>query len=117
MNNCHTNNGLLPKVSVIIYNTEVYLCEALDSICNQTLRELEIILINDGSTDRSQSIIEKYAAHDFRIQWHTQTNQGQSVARNHGLQYATGKYIYFIAMTYWTLWHYNNATMPASKKI
>lgn len=89
---------VLPKVSVImpIYNTALYLREALDSICNQTLQELEIILINDGSTDQSQNIIEKYAACDPRIQWHIQPNQGQGVARNHGLQYATGEYIYFM---------------------
>lgn len=88
----------LPKVSVIIpvYNTGKYLREALDSICNQTLRELEIILINDGSTDNSQSICEEYALKDNRIQWHTQPNQGQAVARNNGLLSATGKYIYFM---------------------
>ncbi len=88
----------IPKVSVIIpiYNTALYLREALDSICNQTLQELEIILINDGSTDQSQNTIEEYAARDSRIQWHTQPNQGQGVARNHGLQYATGEYIYFM---------------------
>lgn len=87
-----------PKVSVIIpiYNTANYLREALDSICNQTLIELEIILINDGSTDDSQKIIEEYAAKDTRIQYHTQPNQGQGVARNHGMQYATGQYIYFM---------------------
>lgn len=88
----------LPKVSVIIpiYNTGKYLREALDSICNQTLRELEIILIDDGSTDNSQSICEEYALKDNRIQWRSQPNQGQAVARNNGLLSATGKYIYFM---------------------
>lgn len=88
----------MPKVSVIIpiYNTAAYLREALDSICKQTLKELEIILINDGSTDESQSIIEEYAKNDARIQWHVQPNQGLSVARNQGLLHATGKYIYFM---------------------
>jgi glycosyltransferase involved in cell wall biosynthesis len=97
MSNCSTTNPA-PKVSVIIpiYNTDAYLSEALDSICNQTLKELEIILINDGSTDKSQNIIEEYAVRDSRIQWHIQPNQGQGVARNHGLQYATGEYIYFM---------------------
>lgn len=87
-----------PKVSVIIpiYNTGEYLCQALDSICNQTLHELEIILINDGSTDNSQSIIEEYALKDNRIQWLTQPNQQQGVARNNGLLLARGKYIYFM---------------------
>ena len=76
-----------PKVSVIIpiYNTANYLREALDSICNQKLIELEIILINDGSTDDSQEIIEEYTARDTRIQYHIQPNQGLCVARNHGM--------------------------------
>ncbi|ADV44017.1 glycosyltransferase [Bacteroides helcogenes] len=88
----------MPKVSVIIpiYNTAAYLRETLDSICNQTLKELEIILINDGSTDESQSIIEEYAERDTRIKWYVQPNQGLSVARNQGLLHATGKYIYFM---------------------
>lgn len=87
-----------PKVSVIIpiYNTDAYLHEALDSICNQTLQELEIILIDDGSTDNSLHIIEEYAQRDERIKYCTQSNQGQGVARNNGLQFATGEYIYFM---------------------
>lgn len=79
-----------------IYNTAAYLREALDSICNQSLQELEIILINDGSTDESQHIIEEYAQKDSRIQCRIQSNQGQGVARNNGLQLAKGKYIYFM---------------------
>ncbi|MGN0257417.1 MAG: glycosyltransferase family 2 protein [Bacteroides sp.] len=88
----------LPKVTVIIpiFNTEKYLSEALDSICKQTLRELQIILIDDGSTDNSPQIMEKYAARDMRIQIITQTNQGQGAARNHGLKNAEGEYIYFM---------------------
>lgn len=87
-----------PKVSVIIpiYNTELYLRDALDSICNQTLKELEIILINDGSTDNSLEIIKEYSLIDNRITFHSQANQGQGVARNVGLSLATGKYIYFM---------------------
>lgn len=87
-----------PKVSVIIpvYNTDAYLHETLDSICNQTLQELEIILINDGSTDNSRHIIEEYAQRDERIKYHTQSNQGQGVARNNGLKLASGEYIYFM---------------------
>lgn len=94
----HSPSDKVPKVSIImpIYNTATYLCDALNSICKQTLPELEIILINDGSTDESQNIIEEYAIHDSRIQWYIQSNQGQGVARNNGLQHATGKYIYFM---------------------
>ena len=98
MNNCIVNNSSQPKVSVIIpiYNTESYLQQALDSICNQSLPELEIILINDGSTDNSQNIIEEYTRKDARISYRVQPNQGQGVARNNGLQLAKGKYIYFM---------------------
>lgn len=97
MNNCSAINPSA-KVSVIIpvYNTATYLHSALDSICNQTIKDLEIILINDGSTDNSQSIIEEYARKDNRIKYLTQPNQRQGVARNNGLQLATGQYVYFM---------------------
>lgn len=87
-----------PKVSVVvpIYNVEKYLEEALDSIINQTLQEIEIILVNDGSTDNSFKIIEKYQNKDKRIKVIDQENQGQSIARNEGLSIAKGKYIYFM---------------------
>ena len=87
-----------PKISVIIpiYNTAVYLRETIGSICNQTLKELEIILLNDGSTDDSMNIIKEYAIQDSRIQYYVQPNQGLSVARNQAMKYATGKYIYFM---------------------
>ena len=80
----------MPEVSVIIpiYNTAAYLRKALDSICGQTLKELEIILIDDGSTDGSRGIIEEYAKRDARIRWYAQPNRG--------LLHATGKYIYFM---------------------
>lgn len=88
----------IPKVSIIIpvYNTAPYIGEALDSICQQSLRELEIIIINDGSTDNSQQVIERYVQKDKRIQYYFQFNQGQGAARNYGLQLARGKYIYFM---------------------
>ena len=87
-----------PKVSVIIpiYNTELYVKDAILSITNQTLKEIEIILINDGSTDNSSQIIEQLACSDDRIQLYNQENQGQSVARNLGISKATGKYLYFM---------------------
>jgi glycosyltransferase involved in cell wall biosynthesis len=86
------------KVSVIlpIYNVAPYLEEALDSILNQTLREIEVIAVNDGSTDDSEEIIKKYYQKDKRIILFSQENQGQSVARNVALQYATGEYIYMM---------------------
>ena len=76
------------KVSVVIpvYNTEKYVREAVESIMNQTLRELEIIIINDGSTDNSLQVVEELAAADSRIQVYSQTNQGLSMARNAGMR-------------------------------
>ena len=86
------------KVSIImpIYNVAPYLEEAFDSILNQSLKEIEIIAVNDGSTDNSEDIIKKYQQRDKRILSFSQENQGQSVARNLALQHATGEYIYMM---------------------
>lgn len=86
------------KVSIIlpIYNVAPYLDDTFQSILNQSLKEIEIIAINDGSTDNSEEIIEKYKQQDTRIKSIYQNNQGQSVARNVGLSHATGKYIYMM---------------------
>lgn len=87
-----------PKVSVIIpvYNTEKYVREAVDSIRKQTIKELEIIIVNDGSTDNSQQIIDELAAEDSRIRTYTLPKKGVSMARNTGIANARGKYIYFM---------------------
>ncbi len=87
----------MPKVSVIVpvYNVEKYLCQCLDSLVNQTLQDIEIICINDGSTDGSPDILEKYAKKDSRITVINQKNQGVAVARNEGLAVACGAYIGF----------------------
>ena len=86
------------KVSVIIpvYNTGKYVEESVRSIINQTLPELEIIIINDGSTDNSLQVITLLQDIDKRIFIHSQENQGLSSARNQGLNYANGEYIYFM---------------------
>lgn len=86
------------KVSIIlpVYNVVPYLEEAFDSILNQTLKEIEIIAVNDGSTDNSEEIIKQYQQKDARIISFSQKNQGQSVARNVALQHATGEYIYMM---------------------
>ena len=86
------------KVSVIlpIYNVAPYLDETFTSLLSQTLQEIEIIAVNDGSEDNSEDIIKKYAQQDARINYFTQTNQGQSVARNLALKHATGEYIYMM---------------------
>lgn len=87
-----------PKVSVIIpvYNTEKYVQQTLESICRQTLHEIEIITINDGSTDGSAEILRQAARKDGRIQIYKQSNQGLSIARNTGIGHARGKYIYLM---------------------
>lgn len=88
----------LTKVSIIIpvYNTSQYLPECLDSLINQTLKDIEIICIDDGSNDSSPEILNKYAKKDDRIKVIQQKNQGQSVARNRGLLEAKGEYVGFL---------------------
>ena len=87
----------VPKVSVIIpvYNVEPYLRECLDSIINQTLKEIEIICVDDGSTDSSLDILKEYAAKDKRISVLSQNNYYGGVARNAGLSQAKGEYVHF----------------------
>ena len=88
----------MPKISVIIpvYNVEKYLAECLTSVVNQTFKDIEIICINDGSTDNSPKILEEFAQKDRRIKIINQENQGMSCARNAGLAVATGEYITFV---------------------
>ena len=90
--------GNTPKVSVIIpvYNVQDYLAECLDSVINQTLRDIEIICVNDGSTDDSLRIAQEYAEKDSRIRVISQPNGGLSAARNTGMRDARGEYIYFL---------------------
>ncbi len=86
------------KVSIIIavYNVEPYIKQCLDSICNQTLKEIEIICVDDGSTDHTVSIIKNYQEKDQRIHIISQENQYAGVARNHGMKYAKGTYLSFL---------------------
>lgn len=89
----------MPKVSVIIpvYNVEPYLRECLDSVIHQTLRDIEIICIDDCSTDRSVEILEEYAQKDERIViLRNKQNSGLSVTRNRGIEIARGEYIQFV---------------------
>lgn len=87
-----------PKISVIIpvYNAERYLEQCLDSVINQTFKDTEIICINDGSTDGSDTILDKYMHIDSRIKVILQKNAGPGVARNTGLAHASGEYIFFL---------------------
>ena len=84
------------SVIVPVYNVETYLEECLDSIQNQTYTNLEVLLVNDGSTDGSQAICERYCQTDKRFRLMNQTNQGQSVARNNGVTASTGEFIAFV---------------------
>lgn len=87
-----------PKVSIVmpVYNAEKYLKEALDSVVHQSYKNLEIICVDDGSTDFSLDILKNYKSNDPRIHILTQKNQYAGVARNSGLDYATGEYIMFL---------------------
>ena len=88
----------MPKVSVIVpvYNVEKYITRCLTSLINQTLDDLEIILVNDGSTDNSVAIIREYKRQHDNIILVEKENGGLSSARNFGLVYATGEYIAFL---------------------
>ena len=90
-------------ISVIIpvYNAENFLNECLNSIINQTYENLEIICINDGSTDNSLNILKKFSKKDTRIKIFTTDNCGQGSARNLGLNNASGEYISFIDADDW----------------
>lgn len=87
-----------PKVSVIIpvYNAEAYLRECLDSVVNQTLKDIEIICVDDGSEDSSLVILQQYHESDKRIKVLSQANQGAGPARNRAMLYASGEYICFL---------------------
>lgn len=91
------------KVSVIIpvYNSEKYLHECLESVINQTLQDIEIICINDGSTDNSLKILEEYEQKDNRIKVINQINSGAGRARNIGIENACGECLYFLDSDDW----------------
>jgi glycosyltransferase involved in cell wall biosynthesis len=93
----------LSKISIIVpvYNVEQYLSKCMDSIINQTLKDIEIICINDGSTDNSLEILIKYEKHDNRIIVINQKNGGLSHARNVGLKKVTSSYILFVDSDDW----------------
>ncbi len=86
------------KISIIVcvYNTEEYLRECMDSIVHQTLKEIEIICVNDGSTDDSLEILEEYAKKDRRVVLIDQKNQGLACSRNNALKIARGEYVQFV---------------------
>ncbi|MCL1847024.1 MAG: glycosyltransferase [Coriobacteriia bacterium] len=93
----------MPTVSVIIpvYNTAAYLGRCMDSVLNQTHRDLEVILIDDGSTDYSPELCDDYGHQDPRVRVIHQANAGASAARNAGLDLATGEFLAFVDSDDW----------------
>lgn len=91
------------KVSIIVpvYNVEKYLRKCLDSLVNQTLKDIEIICINDGSTDDSLNVLQEYASGHLNVIVIDQENQGVSIARNNGINKAQGDYIGFVDPDDW----------------
>lgn len=91
----------LVSVIVPVYKAEAYLCQCLDSICGQSYRELEIVLVDDGSPDLCGAICDEYAAKDGRITVLHQKNAGISQARNVGLCAAEGEFVLFVDSDDW----------------
>lgn len=100
----HPDHGVfMPSISVIfpVYNTEPYLPEALDSLAAQTIRDFELVAVNDGSTDRSGEILREYAGRFPQMKIITQKNRGHTAALNTGLRNADGQYIAFVDSDDW----------------
>ena len=97
------NTETLPLISIIVpvYNVKNYLEKCLQSICGQTYKNLEIILIDDGSSDGSGELCDLFAQRDGRIKVIHQTNAGQSAARNRGLAVAQGEFLGFVDSDDW----------------
>lgn len=108
----------LIKVSVIVpcYNVEKYLRVCLDSLINQTLRDIEIICINDGSTDSTFQILQEYAASDTRIKIIDKGNAGPSAARNIGLTLAQGEFVTYVDSDDWIDLNFYEELYNAAKK-
>ena len=107
-----------PKVSIIVpvYNVEKYLSKCLNSLINQTLREIEILCVDDGSTDNSSKILENFVQKDCRVKVFSQKNSGQSVARNVAIEHASGEYLGFVDSDDWVDLDYFEKLYSAAKK-
>ncbi len=104
------------SVVVPVYNVEKYLARCLDSLVNQTLKDIEIICVNDGSTDNSRNILETYAQKYPQIKVIDRENGGQSAARNTGIDAAKGDYIGFVDSDDWVDLGYYEKLYNAAKK-
>lgn len=96
MNNIEETVGIKVSVIIPVYNVKQYIRECLDSLINQTLREIEIICVDDGSTDGTLDILRQYESKDQRIKIIQQENQYAGVARNNGMKHVHGKYMIFL---------------------
>lgn len=107
-----------PKVSIIIpaYNTEKYIFKCLLSLVCQSLKDIEIIVVNDGSTDNTPAIINEFIDNDARIKIVSQENKKQGAARNTGLQVAQGEYIAFVDSDDWLDLNYIENLYSTAKK-
>ena len=108
----------MSKVSVIIpvYNDAVYVKRCLDSLINQTLHDIEIIIVDDGSTDNTPQVLKEYSQKDNRISIITQENSKQGTARNKGLKFASGDYIAFLDSDDWVDNDYFEKMLDASER-
>lgn len=115
---CQSVPCINPKVSVIIpaYNTEKYIAKCLISLISQTLKEIEIIVVDDGSTDSTSEIIKVFAAADSRVKVISQKNKKQGAARNRGMEIAVGEYIGFVDSDDWVDKDYYEKLYNAAKK-
>jgi len=106
------------KLSIIVpvYNSEQYLEKCITSLLKQTLSNIEIILVNDGSTDKSLAICEDFARKDLRVKVFTQQNSGQSKARNVGLDNACGEFLTFVDSDDWVDEDYFEKLVAACEK-
>ena len=95
MQNTYSKEG---KTTIIvpIYNGEKYLARCIESILNQTYANIELLIVDDGSTDSTCQICDEYARRDQRIRYYAQSNQGVSSARNIGIHHASGEYLTFV---------------------
>ena len=88
----------MPKISIVIpvYNAADYLPQTLESVLGQSLRDIEVICVDDGSTDRSLAILHDFAARDKRVRVLQQENRHAGIARNTGLEASSGEYVHFL---------------------
>lgn len=108
----------MPKLSIIVpfYNTENFLSRCLESLINQTIKDIEIICVDDGSIDNSKEIVKTFSKNDSRIKIIEQKNLKQGAARNNGIHHASGEYIGFVDSDDWVDLDYFEKLYNSAKK-